>query len=300
MRLRTSLIAAATLAAGALLGRLASSNPVTTPVFAQEKKAEPGAKPEPLTPAQLAERTLHSRAVEAVIWGMPAVNFERMLQAAKENGAAPNQVVYWSRPVNWKDQTLTPNPDTIYFNPFYDTSRGPVVLEIPAVDGDASITGSVDDSWQNALDDVGPAGVDQGKGGKYLITPPGYKEKPPEGYIVLQSDTVRGFAKPGHPAATGRGCELSKPSATTVPSPSTMWAKYRFNAIWLHRWHTDADRTTFFSQKAAIPCPVLSADFDNINGGKSQSMSRGLEEPSPSAPVFAGAPDTRSSPSAFS
>src|SRR5262249_27204348 len=125
MRTRMFLTASALLAAGALLGWLANSSPVITPASAQEKKAEPGAKPEPLTPAKLAERTVYRRAVEAVIWGMPAVNFERMLQAAKENGAAPNQVVYWSRPVNWKDQALTPNPDTIYFNPFYDTSRGP-------------------------------------------------------------------------------------------------------------------------------------------------------------------------------
>ncbi|HZS19083.1 MAG TPA: DUF1254 domain-containing protein [Candidatus Udaeobacter sp.] len=139
-------------------------------------------------------RTLQRRAVEAVIWGMPAVNFERMLQGAIRNGAAPNQVVYWSRPVNWKDQTLTPNPDTIYFNPFYDTTAGPVVLEIPAAGEDGSITGSVDDAWQCALDDVGPAGVDKGAGGKYLITPPGYKEKAPDGYIVLPSSTFRGFA----------------------------------------------------------------------------------------------------------
>jgi hypothetical protein len=81
--------------------------------------------------SQLAERALHRRAVEAVIWGMPAVNFERMLQAAIANGAKPNQVVYWSQPVNEKNQTLTPNPDTIYLNPFYDTTRGPVVVEIP-------------------------------------------------------------------------------------------------------------------------------------------------------------------------
>jgi hypothetical protein len=103
-------------------------------------------------------------------------------------------MVYWSRPVNWKDQTLTPNPDTIYFNPFYDTTNGPVVLEIPPAEGESSITGSIDDAWQCALDDVGPAGVDRGKGGKYVITPPGYKEIPPNGYIVVPSDTYRGFA----------------------------------------------------------------------------------------------------------
>ena len=36
--------------------------------------------------------------------------------------------------MNWKNQTLTPNPDTIYFNPFYDTTAGPVVVEIPPAD----------------------------------------------------------------------------------------------------------------------------------------------------------------------
>ncbi len=145
------------------------------------------------TPEQLAERALERRAVEAVIWGMPAVNYERMLQAATGSGAKANQVVYWSRPVNWKNQTLTPNPDTIYLNPFFDTSKGPVVVEIPPADADHVIVGSFDVAWQNALADVGPAGEDKGKGAKYLLTPPGYAEKPPEGYIVLPSETYRGF-----------------------------------------------------------------------------------------------------------
>lgn len=145
------------------------------------------------SPEELHHRAVERRAVEAVIWGMPAVNYERMLQAAAEHGAKLNQVVYWSRPVNAKNQTLTPNPDTIYLNPFYDTSKGPVVVEIPPADADHVIVGSFDVSWQNALADVGPAGEDKGRGGKYLILPPGYKEAPPEGYIVLQSETYRGF-----------------------------------------------------------------------------------------------------------
>jgi len=148
---------------------------------------------EAFTPEQLAERAIHRRAVEAVIWGMPAVNYERMLQAAVDSGAKLNEVVYWSKPVNARNQTLTPNPDTIYLNPFYDTSKGPVVVEIPPVDADHVIVGSFDVAWQNALADVGPAGEDKGKGAKYLILPPGYKEAAPEGYIVLQSETYRGF-----------------------------------------------------------------------------------------------------------
>ena len=153
---------------------------------APAKKAE-------FSPRQVAERAIHRRAVEAVIWGMPAVNYERMLQAAIDNDAKLNQVVYWSRPVNWKNQTLTPNPDTIYLNPFYDTTNGPVVVEIPPADADHVIVGSFDVAWQNALADVGPAGADKGKGAKYLLTPPGYKEKAPDGYIVLPSETYRGF-----------------------------------------------------------------------------------------------------------
>ena len=152
--------------------------------------ADRGASPSG-SPAELA---LHRRAVEAVIWGMPAVNFDLMVQAAIANGAKPNQLIYWSKPVNWKDQTLTPNPDTIYLNPFYDTREGPVVIEVPPVTDGQVIVGSIDEAWQNALVDVGPAGADKGKGGKYLITPPGYKGKPPAGYTVLQGTTYQGFA----------------------------------------------------------------------------------------------------------
>lgn len=145
------------------------------------------------TPQELERRAIERRAVEAVIWGMPIVNFDRMLRAAIQNGGAANQVIYWSQPVNWKNQTLTPNPDTIYLNPFYDTRKGPMVLEIPPTSESNVIVGSVDTAWQNALDDVGPAGADKGKGGKYLITPPGYDGKAPDGYIVLPSDTYQGF-----------------------------------------------------------------------------------------------------------
>jgi hypothetical protein len=63
----------------------------------------------------LARRTIERRAVEAVIWGMPAVNYELMLQQMLTKTAGKiNQIVYWSRPVDWKNQTLTPNPDAIY------------------------------------------------------------------------------------------------------------------------------------------------------------------------------------------
>jgi hypothetical protein len=74
----------------------------------------------------LTRRAIERRAIEAVIGGMPAVNFDLMLQAFVGTKGAPNQVVYWSRLIDWKNQTLTPNPDTIYVMPFYDTKDGPI------------------------------------------------------------------------------------------------------------------------------------------------------------------------------
>jgi hypothetical protein len=144
---------------------------------------------------ELARRTIERRAVEAAIWGMPAVNFDLMLQAMVESvNGAPNQIVYWSRLPDWKNQTLTPNPDVIYLMPFFNTKDvGPMVLEIPPAD-DGVINGTVMDAWQVPLEDVGPAGVDKGKGGKYLILPPDHSAAVPDGYIALSSMNYQGYA----------------------------------------------------------------------------------------------------------
>jgi hypothetical protein len=138
-------------------------------------------------------RAIERRAVEAVIWGMPAVNYELMYQEMLELGGKPNQIVYWSGLLDWRNQTLTPNPDVIYLMAFFNTNDGPVVIEIPPA-GDGVINGSIMDPWQAALEDVGPAGADKGAGGKYLILPPGYKEKVPDGYIALPSANYEGYA----------------------------------------------------------------------------------------------------------
>ena len=54
-----------------------------------------------LPPDDLARRTVYRRAVEAVIWGMPAVNYDLMLQEmlTKTSGKV-GQVIYWGRPLD--------------------------------------------------------------------------------------------------------------------------------------------------------------------------------------------------------
>ena len=143
---------------------------------------------------ELANRTIERRAVEAVIWGIPAVNYDLMLQEMlRKTKGKPNQILYWSKPLDWHNQTLTPNPDAIYLMAFTDTRDGPVVIEVPPAEG-GSINGNFVNVWQMALEDAGPSGADQGKGGKYLVLPPNFTGKVPDGYIPLQSDTFGGYA----------------------------------------------------------------------------------------------------------
>ena len=79
--------------------------------------------------------------------------------------------------------------------PFFNTKDvGPVVLEIPPAD-DGVFNGSVMNYWQAAIEDVGPGGVDKGKGGKYLILPPGYETtRCPPATSPMPSDTYQGYA----------------------------------------------------------------------------------------------------------
>jgi hypothetical protein len=196
----------------------------------------PALAKEPATsfPKKLARAAIERRAIEAMIWGMPAVNLELMYQAMlRTTPGRANQILYWSRLLDWKCQTLTPNSDVIYLKPFWDMREvGPIVVEIPPAD-DGVINGTLMDSWQTPLEDVGPAGVDGGKGGKYLILPPGHDAPEPAGYHVFHSQTYGGYGllrsilRSGSPAdlakavAYARRIRLYPLSQAANPSPTT-------------------------------------------------------------------------------
>jgi hypothetical protein len=151
--------------------------------------------PAPTSPALLTRNAIRRRAIEAVIWGMPVVNFELMYrQMVHKTDGAFNQMLIWPGLLDWKNQTLTPNPDVIYLMCFFDTAAGPVVLEIPPAD-DGVLNGSIMNRWQAAIEDIGPGGLDKGAGGRYAMLPPGYDmAKVPAGLIAMPSDCRLGYA----------------------------------------------------------------------------------------------------------
>ena len=104
-------------------------------------------------------------------------------------------MIYWGKPLDWKNQTLTPNPDTLYFMTFLNTRDvGPIVIEIPPADSNGSLNANIVNVWQQPLEDGGLLGVDKGAGVKLVMLPPGYKEQVPAGYEALQPNTWGSYA----------------------------------------------------------------------------------------------------------
>jgi hypothetical protein len=107
----------------------------------------------------------------------------------------PQQVVIWENLLDQQSLLLTSNAETVYSVTHLSLKEdGPTVVEAPP-----NMLGFLMDGLQRYLADIGPLGKDQGKGGKYLVLPPGFTGKVPDGYFVVQSPTysvnlsLRGF-----------------------------------------------------------------------------------------------------------
>ena len=125
-------------------------------------------------------------ATQAFLWGIPMASFSN-LQYYLHDAWKLNQtdfVVFGTR--EEKLGVLTANATTPYIVATPDLTRtGPLVVDMPA----GMLAGMIDDFWERPIIDIGLVGPDKGKGGKYLITPPGYKGEKPEGYFVYESPT---------------------------------------------------------------------------------------------------------------
>jgi hypothetical protein len=144
--------------------------------------------------ADIKDRMVERRAIEAAVWGMPIVNFQAMRDGLKKDaGVGFNDVAYNSKVQTWRLRVTTNNNTTPYIFVFWNVKDGPVVVDIPPSSKDVGIFGTLMDAWQRPLEDVGAKGKDQGRGAKYLIVPPGYQGPYPQGYITLPQQTFNGY-----------------------------------------------------------------------------------------------------------
>jgi hypothetical protein len=186
------------------------------------------------------------RAVQAYLLAIPAVSQAANRNAIRTLGPVNTVVPIFEQLVDSRSIFLTANDNTVYSWTWLDLSKGPLVLEVPP-----KVLGTINDIWFRWVVDVGITGPDQGKGGKYLLLPPGYQGKVPKGYIVVHSPTfniwvpwrsflVQGNPKPGvelvkkftkvYPLAqAGKPPQLEfvdlsgKPFNTVAPADYTFW-----------------------------------------------------------------------------
>jgi hypothetical protein len=164
------------------------------PVAEAQNEAPGGRPPAGVRPSvpDLEAQVAYQRAFEAVVWAMPASAIYRLRVGLTEiPGMADNVILAYSVPLKPKDEAITPNTVTPYIAAFTDLRSGPVVLDLPARTDKASLYGQIVDAWQVTIADVGPAGLDKGAGGKYLLIPPGYGGPIPDGYLPIGSKTFR-------------------------------------------------------------------------------------------------------------
>jgi hypothetical protein len=124
---------------------------------------------------------------------MPAVSMINMRKGYFSLGGSFNSVYYLTKMPTALQEALTPNNQTPYAVIPFTTKDGPIVLDIPPATSQVAIFGSLVDIWQEPMADVGPAGMDQGQGGKYLFLPPDFEGEAPAGYFSVSMRTFNGW-----------------------------------------------------------------------------------------------------------
>jgi hypothetical protein len=133
------------------------------------------------------------RATQAYLEFMPMMSVNAILDSLGRDYGMPNpgDVGVYVEPGIGKVGAigLTYNTESIYSTVNVDLKEdGPTVVETPP-----NVLGIVDDGWQRWLTDLGNVGPDKGKGGKYLLLPPGYEGEVPVGYFIVKCPTYRNW-----------------------------------------------------------------------------------------------------------
>jgi hypothetical protein len=130
------------------------------------------------------------RGVEVFLDNVGAVSMYKVRTGLAGAGAkGANRIALFEQLLDSATLVVTANTSTLYAYTYTDLANdGPTVIEVPP-----GMLGFLDDAWQRFVGNMGVTGPDKGKGGKYLVVPPGYAGEIPEGYFLLKPSTNRNF-----------------------------------------------------------------------------------------------------------
>lgn len=143
------------------------------------------------------------RGVQAFLTALPAASMYATREGYRTFGPDNQTILISETFLDSRTLYLVANCETIYLTLWANTKDGPLVI-----DAAPDLLGFIDDFWCRFVIDIGRAGPDKGKGGKYLLLPPGYDGDVPDGYFIAQSPTfgnfvwLRGFIHDGDINAT--------------------------------------------------------------------------------------------------
>ena len=127
-----------------------------------------------------------SRAVEVFLNSIPTMSMEAIRVGQAAAGAdTSNKVCLFDTLMDSTSLVLTGNTSTMYAIGWLDLEAdGPTVVDLPS-----GMLGILDDMGFLYLTDLGKAGPDKGKDGKFLVLPPDHRGDVPDGDFVVQSNT---------------------------------------------------------------------------------------------------------------
>ena len=127
---------------------------------------KPNGYPTDETVVQVREEIDYQRAVQAYLQLLPAVGIMQWYNAHFELGGKTGDWIIYDT-AELKMPILTANATTPYILTFANLmdTDGLLMLEVPP----GPTSGMINDLWQRPVTDLGQAGPDKGKGGKYLI-----------------------------------------------------------------------------------------------------------------------------------
>jgi len=124
------------------------------------------------------------RATHAYLSTLQIASMNAMREGILGFGPANTTVLQFEELMDSKALWLTPNTVSVYMGAWLELGDEPMVIETPP-----NVLGFINDAWFLYVTDFGNAGPDRGKGGKFLIVPPGYEGELPDGYHVARSNT---------------------------------------------------------------------------------------------------------------